>query len=50
MGKSSEQAFVIAAVAENNDVVQIDAVQMRSAFDHASFSRLVRGDFDVPRR
>lgn len=49
-GKGSEQAFVIAAIAEDNDVVKIDAVQMRSAFDHASFSRLVRGDFDVPRR
>ena len=50
MGKGSEQTLVIAAVAEDNNVVQIDAVELRSAFDHASFSRLVRGDFDVPRR
>lgn len=48
MGKGSEQTFVIAAVTEDNNVVRIDAVELRSAFDHASFSRLVCGDFDVP--
>ena len=37
MGKGSEQAFVIAAVAEDNDVVQIDTVQLRSAFDLRAF-------------